>query len=163
MPSVLFVCTGNLCRSPLAEYLFRQQLHLQGLVDGWQVGSAGTWTRDGMSIQPFIQELLLPFNAELDEHRTRTVTKELIVGYDVIVVMEKGQKEALVHEFPSSEKRVHMLTALASLFPYDIKDPVMQDAETANEILTDMQECLRLAFETIVRTARENGQNRTTQ
>ncbi|MGB9521787.1 MAG: low molecular weight phosphatase family protein, partial [Anaerolineales bacterium] len=46
MPSVLFVCTANQCRSPLAQGLF--QLALNGQLSGWRIDSAGTWAVNGL-------------------------------------------------------------------------------------------------------------------
>lgn len=45
MPSVLFVCTANMCRSPMAMVLFRRRLDQAGLASGWRVESAGAWAR----------------------------------------------------------------------------------------------------------------------
>jgi protein-tyrosine phosphatase len=160
MPSVLFVCTGNQCRSPLAAAFFRERLGRDERLGKWVVSSAGTWTRDGLPVLAVCSDLARANGVDLSEHRTRSIANISIRDFDVIVVMEQGHQEALASEFPETRERVFLLTTLAGLPPYDIQDPLLQDAETASDIIRDLRECIELAFAPIcqVALARKNSQ-----
>ncbi len=156
MASVLFVCTGNLCRSPIAEQLFNMMLVKSGRSSDWTVSSAGTWTREGMPVLPFSQKLAKKFGIDLSSFRTKSVTSILFHNFDLVIVMEKNHKEALSTEFPGMEDRIMLLTKLSGQIPYDIKDPILQDENTAIDIIQDMKECLELAFPAIISRVRTN-------
>jgi protein-tyrosine phosphatase len=125
MPTVLFVCTANQFRSPLAAACFSSVVERQALGDEWLVESAGTWTQDGIPALSIAQK-----NAErlgirgLEHHRSRQVSAELLGGYDLIVVMESGHKEALIAEFKPVRARIFMLSEIVDGIQYDIPDPV---------------------------------------
>ncbi|MEI7847974.1 MAG: hypothetical protein WCK35_19395 [Chloroflexota bacterium] len=149
MPSILFVCTGNYCRSPLAVAFFNKHLEKSLDKNNWQVDSAGTWTRRGSPAPPFCIELARQVGVNLSKHRAQLITFVPIEKYDLVIVMEKSHKEALLSEFPAIEERVFLLSSLAGLSPYDIRDPIQKDTLTAQEIIRDLRECIGLAFETI--------------
>lgn len=157
MVSVLFVCTGNLCRSPIAEQLFISLLKKSGRSTGWTVSSAGTWTRDGMAVLPFSQKLARNFGIDLGAYRTKSIASLSIHKFDLVIVMEKNHKEALSAEFPGMQDRIFLLTKLAGQIPYDIKDPILQDEITAVDIIQDMKECLEQAFPTIISFVKNDG------
>ncbi len=159
MPSVLFVCTGNQCRSPLAAAFFRKFLERDKSLIDWMVTSAGTWTRDGLSVSPFCMDLARAHGVDLSGHHTRSITSLPIKRFNVIVVMEQGQKEALVTEFQEVRNKIFLLSTLAGRLPYDIKDPISQDAETASEIIRDMRECIEFAFARICMAALDGKDN----
>lgn len=123
MPFILFVCTGNLYRSPLAAALFSQKLQADGQSEGWTVESAGTWTVPGQRVPPDALRVAKTMRLDLTCHRTRQVDQDLLANADLILVMERGHKEALMFEFPSVQKKLHLLSQIADQLPYDIPDP----------------------------------------
>jgi protein-tyrosine-phosphatase len=135
MPSILFVCTANMVRSPMAMALWRQMLGAAAL--DWQVESAGTWTVDGQPAAARAIQALKDRGALLSGHRSRPVSAELLRRFDLILVMETGHKEALKVEFPEVAGRVYLLSEMVGS-RYDIPDPIggpLSDyVETANEI-----------------------------
>jgi len=129
MPSVLFICTGNLYRSPIAAAAFLRRLEQEGLSERWVVSSAGTWTRTGLPAHPEALLAAKDLGLDLSGHRSRVVDAEVLAGNDLIVVMEQGHKEALVNEFPAVRGKIHLLSELAEQLPYDIADPVNMDVD----------------------------------
>lgn len=129
MPSVLFICTGNQFRSPVAAEAFRQVLKEDGH-EGWDVSSAGTWTVPGQS--PFRQTVNVArsLGLELSGHLTRLVDEQMLESADVVLVMASGHKEAIEVEFPFSRKKVHLLLQVLTSKPHDIPDPAMAPDET---------------------------------
>src|SRR5689334_6967723 len=99
MPSVLFVCTANQIRSPIAAALYQDILNNTGQAQTWRVESAGTWTSNGLPASRAAQRAMRELNIDLSQHRTRCVTRDLLAGFDLILVMEHSHKEALRVEF----------------------------------------------------------------
>jgi protein-tyrosine phosphatase len=122
MPTVLFVCTANICRSPVAEVLFRRWLQLHAIPGEWRVGSAGTWTMPGASASFNSQQVAAARGLDLSRHRSRQVDEDLLAETDVALCMTRGHVEALQVEFPEYAHRVHLWTALAGP-GYDVADP----------------------------------------
>jgi protein-tyrosine-phosphatase len=138
MRSVLFVCTGNRCRSPIAAAYFRDRLREQNLTESWRIDSAGTWTQPGLPADPVMQKAAQEMGLDLQDHRTRSIDQVSPKDYDLIVVMESGQKEALSVEFPECLGRIHLLTHLADEIE-NVPDPAGEDyafhLETAREVV----------------------------
>lgn len=134
---ILFVCTGNLYRSPLAAAFFSRKLATDGRPDDWTVESAGTWTVPGRRVPARAQAAARAWDLDLTSHLTRPVDANLLAGFDLIVVMEKGHREALRIEFPFVQGKIRLLSALADGLEYDIADPAEPNQEievTVSEI-----------------------------
>ena len=121
MPSILFVCTANQIRSPMAAAMFRAALSAhperrsQNGVEGqeWRVESAGTWVKEGLPANRAAQQVMRELGLDLSHHRTRCVTGELLRQFDLILVMERNHKEALRVEFPALRGRIRLCSELA--------------------------------------------------
>lgn len=138
MPHILFVCTANLYRSPLAAAFFEKKLQSEGCPHDWVVESAGTWTLPGQHVPLDVLRIAASINISLKGHITRQVNLELLARHDLIIVMNRGHREALVFEFPAIQERVHLLSELADQLEYDVIDPATCDLkidEVAAEIL----------------------------
>lgn len=138
MPSVLFVCTANLYRSPLAAAFLKDELKDEPDGDQWVIDSAGTWTKNGTPLHPQTIEDAHHFGLEVRTHRSKQVTAELLSHFDLILVMETGHKEALLIEFPDQSKKIHLLSEVVDGLAYDIHDPFSiegkHDLDVANEL-----------------------------
>jgi protein-tyrosine phosphatase len=142
MPSILFVCTGNQFRSPIAAEAFRGQLERDGRAAGWIVNSAGTWTTPGQPPLRIALEAARALGLDLSRHATRLVDAELLKETDLALVMESGHKESLLVEFPFMRGKVDLLTEMLEGFAYDIPDPAWSP-EDAEAILRDVVDIVR--------------------
>ncbi len=122
MPHVLFVCTANICRSPVAEALFARWLKQHGRLEGWQVGSAGTWAEPGAPASTYSQQAAGALGLSLAGHQARRIDESLMASADLVVCLARNHSEGLRIEFPQHAGRVYMLTELAGS-TYDIADP----------------------------------------
>ncbi|MDO9541226.1 MAG: hypothetical protein Q7J98_02740 [Kiritimatiellia bacterium] len=104
--NVLFVCTGNICRSPMAEYLFRGRL---GPNQPWTAGSAGLAAVDGLAASQTAIEVMNKVGIDIKTHRSRELTGELIDAATIILVMTENQALETKKRFPKARDRVHLL------------------------------------------------------
>ena len=131
MPSILFVCTANLYRSPLAAAFFFRKLTAEGLTRRWRVASAGTWTTSGQRVPSNVLLAAGAAGLDLASHLTRQVDRDLLARFDLILVMEKGHREALRIEFPFVQEKVHLLSEVADQLEYDVADPANSGLATS--------------------------------
>ncbi len=147
MPSILFVCTGNICRSPLAEGLFKDLLASKGLSDHWRVSSAGTWALPGEPAAYEVQNILTRRGVDLTSHRAREVNRTLIANADLVLTMTRSQKEALQLEFPGQASRIMLISELGGMV-YDIPDPYGGPSELYGEIAGELEALLEMGWKT---------------
>ena len=156
MNSILFVCTANRYRSPLAAACFKAELMKRGQEKNWNVLSAGTWAMDGYRPMPVAILEAKQLGLNIYEHQSRGITADLLQESDLVVVMEQGQKEALQAEFKAHRQKVVLLSEVAEGSSYDIADPVT-DPETV-EVGPQICRLIQTGFETICARAIENSQ-----
>ncbi len=153
MPSVLFVCTANQFRSPLVAAIFRTKLQEEAPREKWEVASAGTWTVPGLPINPFTYEVAQRLGVVVVETTTIQVDTPLLSKYDLILVMEAGQKEAIRSEFPSFKSHVYLISEVVDNAAYDIPDPAKLKVDP-DEVARGLKNIIERGYEKIRQLAK---------
>ncbi len=150
---VLLVCTGNTCRSPMAEGILKKLLKEKGISD-MEVGSAGISALDGYPVTVFALEAARVWDIDLDEHFSRRLTPEMLERSDLILVMSP---EHLKH-IQRMDKKFLEKSYLLKAFPQKssnadlaIEDPIGGSLEDYNQCFLELEEELRRIQPEIIR------------
>lgn len=120
--SVLFLCWGNVCRSPLAERYLRAELQARD-VEGIEVWSAGLGKYEGRPSPRDAVAVASQYGIDLSDHRSRRTSPRLVEASDVVFVMDYNNYHDLVSRVPEAEERTFFLGALLRNGDAIIGDP----------------------------------------
>lgn len=139
--TLLFVCSGNTCRSPMAMALARklvaEQLKItEDQLDdrGIAVLSAGTFAQAGARATPQAVEAVKDLGADLSKHRSRPLTPELIHSADAIYTMGRSHRAAVLALAPSAIEKTFTLAP-----DRDIEDPIGSDVSVYRALATNLK------------------------
>ncbi|KXL52583.1 Low molecular weight protein-tyrosine-phosphatase YfkJ [Anaerotignum neopropionicum] len=124
MIRVLFICHGNICRSPMAEFLFRDLLIKKGLHRDFFVASAATSREEiGNGVYPPAKKKLSSLGIDCSDKTARQVTKQDYEAFDYLLVMDEYNNKNLMRILSDDpQKKVYRLLDFSSR-PRDIADP----------------------------------------
>src|SRR5918992_3833323 len=124
MKTVLFVCTGNICRSPMAEGLFR---HATKGRNEFRVVSAGVGAVDGLPPSEFAVRALRELGIDISKQRSRMLTAELVNQADYIFGMTHSHVDAITLLYPQAAEKTFLLREFDETlesYENDISDPI---------------------------------------
>src|SRR5262245_33733366 len=124
MKTILFVCTGNICRSPMAEGLFRQAV--KGRTD-FRVLSAGVGAAEGMPPSEYAVQALEELGIDISRQRSHVLTAELVQEADYIFGMTHSHVDAVTLLYPQAAKKTFRLREFDETledYEADISDPI---------------------------------------
>jgi protein-tyrosine-phosphatase len=145
MNKILFVCSANMCRSPMAERLFEGLLEQIEPSEDWLVTSAGIWAFDGSRASAGAVKALQRKGIDLSNHRAQGISPDLILDNDLILVMEQNHKEALQAAFPKFAGKVYLLSEMIGM-SHDIRDPIGGAAADYEDTAAELEQLLSAAY-----------------
>jgi len=158
---ILFVCSGNSCRSPLAEGLLRAQIPSR-LQDDVVIKSAGTLGIEGSPAARYSVEIVKEMGGDISGHRSQGVAEELIAEADLILAMASEHLEYLSSEFPKYRENIFLLKRFAraanesaNADDDDIFDPIGTSKETYQACAEIIDEELERILPTLVNFIQE--------
>lgn len=155
--SVLFVCTGNLCRSPMAEAMLRHRMERKG-IEGIRVSSAGTWGLEGEPAAKHAVEVCSERGIDLSRHIARRLNPEMIRGSDLILTMEMEHFQGVLDMVPDALEKTRMLSRYGSgetRIDHGIQDPYGRPKRAYASCFEEIEGCVKKLFEEILRTRTE--------
>lgn len=115
--SILLLCYGNICRSPVAERMVKHAL------PNVTVYSAGFHAAEGRRSPENIRTAAESFQLQMADHTSQRVTEELVCRADLILLMDLENYRALLHSFPNAKSRVMLLGMFLNPPQLEIRDP----------------------------------------
>lgn len=140
MRKLIFVCTGNTCRSPMAEGLMK---HLMGPDCGWDISSAGVCAANGCPPSRNAVEALRERGVDISAHRSQLLTRQQIDEADLLIAMTQGHRQAILDCVPQSQGKVFLLKSFGvAQSTADIYDPVGEALDVYRRVRDEIDAAL---------------------
>ncbi len=141
LKNILFVCTGNTCRSPLAEGIAKK-LFLQCERKDYHVSSAGSAAVDGVPASPLAVEVANANATDLTKHQARFLSKTLVREADLIIALAASHRNTVGVIEPSALAYVYLLTDFCDDVEGDVMDPIGLGREVYEESFALIAKCI---------------------
>ena len=145
---ILFVCSGNTCRSAMCEAYFNALCRKNG-AESLHAESAGTGAWEGERASESAVQTLRDLNADIVSHRARRLTARMTQEADLIVVMTAAHRGRVLSMDPSAAGKTHLLGEYSGTSPRDIADPFGGGLDVYSLCFSDMKMLLDRLFEAL--------------
>jgi len=143
---ILFICTGNTCRSPMAEAFFKK-IWSQKAKEKIKVKSAGTGAIANSKPSELAIEVMREKGIDISFHRATPLTPEIVKEYDLILTMEEKQHQRVINLFSFAAEKVWLLSEFASGKREDIIDPLGGPLNIYRELALQIEEEIKKLIE----------------
>lgn len=152
MKRILFVCTGNTCRSPMAQVLFQEILaqKKQPRKIQFEVASAGIYTQEGMSPSLEAIEAMHGEGLDLSSHKSRKISGDILKQADLILTMTAAHCSYLCNNYPEQNENIFHLSEYAGIGNKEISDPYGLGRQAYLETVEQLKEILDKAAERLL-------------
>lgn len=139
---ILIVCSGNTCRSPMAEVILREELKRAGITDV-EVQSAGILSTGGEAMSPYSSEVLAAggYDRSLD-FRSSSIDRLPVEDFDLVLCMTKNQVTVMNHRFSGIGEKTGTLAHTEEGKPHDISDPFGRPLEDYRKTFEEIHDAV---------------------
>ena len=132
---ILFVCTGNTCRSPMAEYLLKDLIKKSQKHDlaNWEILSAGISAIKGVEANDKTIKVMSELEIDLEKHSSKNINDINLKNEDIIITMSRKHSRFLLLEYPDQADKIFTLKEFAGADDRDIEDPFGLSLEVYRE------------------------------
>ena len=138
LKKVLVVCTGNTCRSPMAEGWLNQKLAGKG----WLAESAGVAAWGGTPASPEAIEVMREIGVDLSAHRNRSLTRALADEAAIILAMTDGHRREIERHFPEAAAKVRLVKSFGAAPAEDVADPFGASVDAYRHVRDELVQAL---------------------
>jgi protein-tyrosine-phosphatase len=139
---LLFVCTGNICRSPVAQYLAERMAREHGLP--WRSASAGVEAELGHGMEPGALRALASRGIKGQGHLARQLDEKMLAAADVVYALTRAHRTIIISRFPQHDAKVSVLREAARLAESDVADPYGESDAVYEACAARIEEALKI-------------------
>lgn len=151
---ILLVCTGNTCRSPMAQILLQFQIDSAGLRDQYLADSAGTGAWPGQAASAEAIAVMHEQGLSLAGHRSRKVTGEMVESADLILALSHSHLQTLRQRFAAQAQKIHLLGDYGGNGE-DVADPIGTGLSEYRECAGQIGKLVEQSWEKILTAGRK--------
>lgn len=144
--NILFICTGNTCRSPMAEGLLKDMAEKKGIK--LDVTSAGIFAFDGQEVSREAVEVMRGEGIDISHHRANIIHRDLLESAHLILTMSRHHKRELLNRYDFLKGKVYTLKEYAYGIEGDIEDPFGRGISAYRIAKDEIKEALEYVIDT---------------
>lgn len=134
---ILFVCTGNICRSPMAAQMFQQMLERNGIANLVEIDSAGTGSLDGSPLEPQAKAAIERMGFEGRAHSAQPLTRELVESANLVLTATQAQCTEVVELLVRANRYTFTLKEFAHLAEYELGHREVAKSQSPADLLAE--------------------------